>query len=143
MVNKSKQKGTRWEKEFVELILENIYDSDARRVAGSGALGTSLGEPLLTGDAKIKLKGFNKPFRVECKTGYGGETQLTVKREWINKIIDEAKDSLAYPMLAFKFLGARKTDGVKYFVILDFDTFCDIMNSIAQKESIMEKLSNG
>jgi len=74
----------------------------------------------------------NRPVRIECKVGYGGNTQLTVKKEWIDKIKKEAENSYSYPMLACKFLGARKSEGVKYFVILDFDTFVDIINYVGK-----------
>ena len=125
--NKNKQKGTRWENELVELLNKNIPGADARRVAGSGALGTTLNEPLLQADIVVKFPGVNKKFRIEAKCGYGGAKQLTVKREWLNKVKGEAENSYAYPALAGKFMDARKADGVKYFVIMDLDSFCDII----------------
>ena len=128
--NKQKIKGTYWENEFVDLINENVGDAIAKRIAGSGMIGTILEEPLLTGDVIIKFSGFPRKFRVECKTGYGGSKQLTLQKEWFTKIIKEAKQSYDYPLLAFKFLGARESGGVQYFVALDFDTFVEIINYI-------------
>ena len=129
MVNKEKRKGTDWERQLVDLILNRVEKSKAKRIAGSGALGTALEEPALTGDVILEFPGFSKKFRVECKVGYGGNKQLTVKKEWFDKINEEAKSSYSIPMLACKFLDARE-NGVKYFVALDINTFCDIINYV-------------
>jgi Holliday junction resolvase len=129
VVNKKKIKGTQWENQFVELIIKNIpLTISAKRVVGSGAMGTAMNEPLLKGDVVANFYGFPRKFRIETKVGYGGDTQLTVKKEWINKIIEEANETYSYPVVACKFSGARKSDGVQYFIILDFNTFCDIIN---------------
>jgi hypothetical protein len=130
MVNKQKIKGTQWENQIVGLIQDNIKNSKAKRIAGSGAIGTSLQEPLLTGDIIIDFKSFPKKFRAEAKVGYGGEKQLTLKRDWFNKIKAEAESSYSIPIIICKFLGSRKTDGIQYFVSIDFDTFCSIINYI-------------
>ena len=136
MVNKSKRKGYDFEHEFVEMLISSIYGSDAKRVPASGAMGTSLSEPLLEGDVKATFKGLNKPIRFELKAR-SGATQLAVKREWMNKIKMEAEHSYAYPAVACKLIGARKADGVKFFVVLDFDTFCEIMEYIGKIESVV------
>ncbi len=132
MVNKNKVKGSAWEREFVELLNSKILGADAKRIPASGAMGTTINEPLLQGDVRAKFKGLNKRSRIECKVGYGGDTQLTVKKQWIDKIKEEAKNSYSYPALACKFLGARKADGIKYFVILDLDTFSELMEYIGK-----------
>ena len=130
MVNKNKVKGSAWEKDFADLIEKNVKGSKAKRVPASGAMGTHMNEPLLQGDVKAMLPGLNKDMRVECKVGYGGNTQITIQKEWIDKIVSEAENSYSYPALACKFLGARKSEGVQYFIILDLDTFFDIINYI-------------
>jgi hypothetical protein len=130
MVNKNKIKGGRWEKLLAEMLESEIDNAKAKKVPGSGAIGTILSEPGLTGDVLASFPGMNRKFKIEAKTGYGGAEQLTVKREWLNKIKDEARASLAYPALACKFADARKSGGVQYFIALDFETFCDIMNYI-------------
>jgi Holliday junction resolvase len=126
--NKQKIKGTNWEREFVELLEKNIGDINAKRIAGSGAIGTSLGEPLLSGDVTLKFNDIPNTFRIECKTGYGGSTQLTLKKEWLDKIRQEAQNTYSIPALAGKFLGSRS--GVKHFVVLDFQAFCDLIELI-------------
>lgn len=144
MVNKAKIKGTSWENLLVDLLLKEIGGSKVKRIAGSGAIGTILGEPLLMGDIVAEFVGFPKKFRIECKVGYGGDTQITVQREWLNKIREEGITSNSIPVLACKFSNARKTGGVQYFLALDFDTFCDIINYVddlkTQYDSLVEKL---
>src|SRR4030042_5863262 len=117
--NKSKQMGNRWEHDLVEILSRQIKNSSVRRIPGSGALGTSLGESLLTADIKATFEGLNKPFKIEAKSGYGGSKQLTIKKEWLNKVKKEAELDYSYPALACKFLGARSADGVQYFIVLD------------------------
>lgn len=128
MVNKQRRKGTDWENTFVHLIEDNVKNSIVKRIATSGAIGTALEEPLLQGDVVAKFTGFPKKFRFECKTGYGGSKQLAVKKEWLDKISEEAKNANSYPAVACKFTGAKQ--GTKYFIILDIDTFCDIINYV-------------
>jgi Holliday junction resolvase len=139
MVNKSKQKGTRWESDLVKLLEEHIKGATVKRIAGSGAIGTSLNEPLLCGDLIAKFPGIPKTFRIEAKVGYGGNKQMTFFKEWLDKIKEEADRTYSYPVVACKFLGARETDGVKYFLALDFLTFCDIMNYIIKLEKELNK----
>jgi len=130
--NKNKRKGSDWEHLLVELLNQNVKDSTVKRIPGSGAIGTIINEPILQSDVKAVFKGFNKPFKIECKTGYGGNTQLTLKKEWIDKVMEEAKNNYAYPALACKFSGARKSNGVQYFIVLDLDTFYEILNYVGK-----------
>lgn len=137
--NKSKRKGSDWERLLVQLLTDNIGESKVKRIAGSGALGTSLDEPLLQADVVAEFVGFPRKFRFEAKTGYGGSKQLAVKKEWIDKIIQEAKNSNSIPVLACKFSGARKADGVQYFVVLDISTFFDIINYVDDLKKELNK----
>ena len=138
MSNPKKVKGTGWENLFTELLNENIDGAKAKRIPGSGAIGTIVKEPFLQGDIRAVFEGLSRAFKFEAKVGYGGSKQLTVKKEWIDKIIEEAKNDYSIPALACKFSGARKKDGVQYFVVLDFQTFCDIMNVIYDMNLILE-----
>jgi len=139
MSNPKKVKGTAWENLWAELLEENIDGAKARRIPGSGAIGTIVKEPFLQGDVRAIFKGFIRAFKFENKVGYGGATQLTIKKEWLDKIIEEAKNDYSIPALACKFSGARKKDGVQYFVILDFDTFCEIMNIVYELNLMLEE----
>lgn len=125
MVNPNKIKGDSWERDLVKILQENLSGT-FKRIPGSGALGTRLNEGRLSGDVVGKVDGFPKEIRVECKVGYGGKSQLTIKKEWLDKIGDEARNTYAIPLLAAKFSGARS--GVKHMVIMDLETFIEIMN---------------
>src|SRR5512139_3035030 len=130
MVNKNKRKGTDWENLFVELVQKNVPTSKAKRIPGSGAMGTLMHEPILQGDVVIKFKGLQKSIRVDNKVGYGGDSQLTIKREWLNKIQEEARISNSIPAVVCKFSGAKSSGGVQHFIVLDMAAFYDIMNQM-------------
>jgi Holliday junction resolvase len=130
-IKSPKNKGSGFERDLVNLLNEKIKDGVFKRIAGSGAMGTAMGEPLLTADVKGEVKGFSRPFKIECKVGYGGATQLTLKKEWINKVMKEALGNYSIPVLIGKFSGARKTDGVQEFAVLDIDTFIYMLNLVS------------
>lgn len=143
MTNKNKVKGSRWEHDLVELLTEKVRGSRWKRIAGSGALGTSLGEPLLTGDVSGKVDYFPKSFRVECKTGYNNSNdkevkQLTIKKEWLDKITKEAEGTFSFPMLAGKFTNSR--NGVGKFIVLNLDDFALLINMYTELKKDYEKL---
>ncbi len=129
MANASKRKGSKFEADLVKDLNKNTYGT-FKRIAGSGALGTVLNEPILTGDINGTFPGFPKRLKIECKVGYGGKEQFTLKKEWLNKIIEEANANWAFPLLIGKFSGARKVDGVQKFVVIDIDSFYYLMNFI-------------
>lgn len=125
MVNKQKRKGTDWERQLAKLLTKKLTDSEFKRVPGSGALGTIMNESRLSGDIKGHIKFISKGITGEAKTGYGGHTQLTIKREWLEKVREEAEASYSIPLLFCKFAGAKT--GVKHFVVMDLDAFVEIM----------------
>jgi len=143
-IKNAKQKGTSWERDATKLLTELIRGSHWKRIAGSGAIGTILNEPLLTGDIAGKLEGVGKSIRAEAKVGYGGSTQMSVKREWLEKIREEAEGSFSIPLLLGKFSGAR--GGSKHFVIMDFEAFAefaDIIYELSKSEiNLLEKLED-
>jgi len=128
MVNKQKRKGTDWEREAVKLLTEMIPGSQWKRVAGSGAIGTIMGEPLLSSDIVGEVTGIPKKFRLEAKTGYGGATQIAMKREWFTKNRTEAEGSYALPAVVMKFSGAQ--GGSRTVIGLDFEAFAEIMGFV-------------
>jgi Holliday junction resolvase len=129
-IKSAKQKGSGFERDAVELLTNKIVGSRWRKMPTSGAMGTTLGEPLLTGDITGSVDGIRKKFKIECKVGYGGSKQLTLKKEWIDKIILEAKEILAIPLVIGKFSGARS--GTQVFVVLDIDTFAYLINELSE-----------
>lgn len=60
----------------------------------------------------------SKYFRIEAKTKAKASKQITIKREWLKKIEEEALMTSKTPALAFS-LG----DGVDYFILRDRDFY--------------------
>ena len=147
MTNPAKVKGTTFERDIKNKLNKHLKNGSFSRVAGSGAIGTVAHEPLLTGDLNGKIKGFSRKFKGECKVGYGGATQLTLKKEWLDKVIEQAEQAYSIPIFFGKFSGARKSDGVQEFIVLDFDTFVYMMNIVSDLQTeldiVYEKLQKG
>jgi hypothetical protein len=138
MSNPQKQKGSAFERLAVDLLNELIKDADFKRVPGSGAIGTSLGEPLLTADIVGSVPSIPKKFRIECKVGYNPSTDkevksFSLKKEWLDKVKKEANASYSFPFLMGKFSGAR--DGVKVFVTMDVEEFATLINHITKLQN--------
>jgi hypothetical protein len=141
-MTKGKDKGSQWEMDAVKILSSRIKNSEFKRIAGSGAFGTALGEPILTGDIRGTIQGFPLRLKIEAKCGYGGEKQFALKREWINKIRAEAKDNLSFPLVMGKFSGARKSDGTQHFVVLDIDDFIYLIEHIQKLNKEIEDKIN-
>jgi len=137
MPNPQKRKGSDWERQAVELLNQFIKKGEFKKIPGSGAIGTFLSEPLLTSDLKGKVYGFPKEFKIECKVGYGSATQFTMKKLWLDKVKEEAAGSYGIPMLLGKFSGAR--EGVRAFAVMDFETFCEILNRVSELQEEVDK----
>lgn len=99
--NPNKRKGSKWERDLAKELSEHAELS--KRIPGSGALGTIIVDPRLTGDVVATYKFLRRPFKIECKYGYGGSTQMTVKRAWVEKVCEESEGNNSYPALAIKF----------------------------------------
>ena len=140
MVSKSKVKGSKFERDIADKFNEEIIDGKFKRVAGSGALGTVLDEPALMGDVKGSVPSIPREMKIECKVGYGGASQLTFKREWLNKIIMEAKSVWGLGFLVGKFSGARKADGVQEFVVLAIEDFIWLVNNTTKLRDELDSM---
>lgn len=125
----SKRKGSDFERLLAKLLEKHI-DSEAKRIPGSGALGTNVNIPILLGDVRAKFPGFERDFVFEAKVGYGGSKQLTIKKEWFDKIKEEAQASYGIPAVALKFSGARQDSGIQYVIAFDFDTFVELISYV-------------
>lgn len=137
MASKQKEKGSQWERDLAKELNE-LLDSDSwKRVPGSGALGTILGESKLMGDVKGNIDWLGN-FLLEAKVGYGGKKQLTIKKEWFDKVAEDASPSFSYPAVACKFSNARI--GVRHFIALDIHVFADIMNEGSKLLKELEEL---
>lgn len=143
MTNKAKQQGGKWEHDAVVLLNLKIKESIWKRIPGSGAIGTNLNEPMLTGDLVGIVPSFSKKFKAECKSGYNSSTnkevkQFTLKKEWLDKISEEAKTNFSIPILLGKFTNARS--GVKHFVVLDLNEFSELINYVTDLKKELDLL---
>ena len=142
MTNKQKQKGSNFEREVVDKLEEGIEGSSWKRIPGSGAMGTTLGEGLLMGDVSGDVPGFFRKFRGECKAGYNHSSdkavkQFTLYKEWLDKIKEEATKTYSFPLLFCKFSGART--GVKSVVVMDMEDFILLMNKYIEITKELDK----
>lgn len=137
MTNKQKIKGTTFERDAVEILNRLIKKSVWKRIPGSGAMGTFLSEPLLMSDITGKVESIPNKFSAEAKVGYGGKTQFALKKEWLDKIGEEAQSSFSIPMLIGKFSGAKS--GTKVFVVMDVNVFSDIINRITDLDEEIKR----
>jgi Holliday junction resolvase len=101
MVNKNKIKGSKWERDAIKQLAPHARS--AKRIPGSGALGTILMESRLTSDGIVEYEFLPKPIKLEMKYGYGGSTQMTIKREWMEKVRKEALQTGALSAVLLKF----------------------------------------
>ena len=61
-----------------------------------------------------------------------------MKKEWLDKIREEARNTFSFPFLIGKFLGAR--EGTKVFVVMDVEDFASIINHITR---LQEEIDDG
>jgi len=145
MTNKNKIKGSTFERDVVKILNKLINGADFRRIPGSGAIGTATGESLLTGDIAGRISYFPVKFKGECKVGYNSSTnkevkQFTLKKEWLDKIWEEASATYSLPLLFGKFDNARS--GTKVFVVMDIDIFADLINRYTKLQRDFEENQN-
>lgn len=142
MTFKNKRKGSDFERQAVEILNSLVVDSEWKRIPGSGALGTVLGEPLLTADIVGKVKSISQKFKGESKVGYNPPRvvevkQFLLKKEWMDKVKMEADASYSIPFLIGKFSGAR--EGTKVFVVTDVEVFAKLINTITKLQDTVDK----
>ena len=125
MVNISR-KGKRWERQLSKLLNEN-FPGTWRRIPGSGAVGTILELPSLKGDVRGDYYFLSTPILGEAKSGYG-EKQITLKKEWFDKIRAEAEESYSLPAVIFRYNAART--GVRYVIAFDFEAWDALMQEM-------------
>lgn len=137
MPSKSKEIGARWERELAEKLGEQA--EYAKKIPGSGALGTILKEAQLTADVVAKYKFFQKLFKIEAKYGYGGEKQMTVYREWMEKVRMQSRDNSYIPAVAIKFRGVMSGDRESAkWICFSIEDWNDMMKFLNELFSDME-----
>lgn len=127
-MNSQKRKGSDFERLATDTLNRLVKRSLWKRIPSSGALGTIMHEAILTSDINGIVDALPKKVKLEAKVGYGGATQFTLKKEWLDKVKEEANSAYAMPALIGKFSGAR--EGVKIFVVLPVEEFAYLLNLI-------------
>jgi len=138
MVVNQKDKGRRWERDATKKLNEKINDGSFKRIPGSGAMGTILKEPLLASDIQGSVPCLNQKLLFEAKVGYGGTKYMTIRKEWFDKVAEEAETALGIPALICKFDNVRV--GTSVFVAFDIDVFADIMNEMNEMHKELMKV---
>ncbi len=101
-----------------------------RRVPGSGALGTIMQYGQLKGDLMGKYPFLPFTFRAEAKVGYGGAKQIAMKREWFDKIREEAAGNFnELPCVLMKYSGVHAPN-TQHVIAFDFETYQKIIDVI-------------
>lgn len=140
--SKQKRKGDTAEREIAEYLNKNLIDGTFKKLPGSGAIGTTISEPLLTGDLNGEIYGFPKKLKCECKSGYGNKAHpesksLRLEKEWLDKIAKEADANYRMPIFFGKFDSVRS--GVKFFVAMDIEQFVELSNHITKLQKEIDK----
>jgi Holliday junction resolvase len=138
LTSKSKAKGSTYEAEVVKLLNDKVIGGNFKRVAGSGAWGLRMDCPELLSDVRGFVENTPLKFKIEAKARTG-TTQLAVKKEWIDKVIGEAKTDYSLPLLFCKYIGARS--GIRGFVAMDYDTFIHILNLYVETKQELDRLN--
>ena len=140
MTINQKDKGRRWERDATKKLNEKIDNGDFKRIPGSGAMGTILKEPLLASDIQGSVPFLDKKLIFEAKVGYGGTKYMTIRKEWFDKVAEEAETALGIPALVCKFDNVRV--GTSVFIAFDIDVFADIMNEMSDMHKELTKVYN-
>jgi hypothetical protein len=84
----------------------------------------------LKGDLTGKYPFLPFTFRAEAKVGYGGAKQITMKREWFDKVREEAASN--YNELAcvlMKYSNAHPPN-TQHIIAFDFETFQKVLDIV-------------
>jgi len=133
MVNQ-KRSGTDFERKITKFLNRFSKYWKWKRIAGSGAIGTNLSEPGLMGDVVGQSENVPFKIKVEAKFGYGGSKQITIKKEWLDKITEEASFTNDIPVLMARFKGSKR--GVTEMAILNLEDFIQLIDWIAELHNL-------
>lgn len=123
-----RDKGNRWERLCAKKLSKKF--GKWRRMPGSGAYGTLLGDASIACDLKGEYPWWNQ-LSGEAKYGYGSSKQMTIKREWMQKIREVAKRSNAHACVLLKFKDVRAGDiASSEWICFDFETWNNMMKDL-------------
>lgn len=119
-----RKKGDRWERILAKEL-------GGKRQPSSGAFGTQHKDASLTGDVIVKYPWWRE-LHIECKVGYGGSKQMSVKREWFTKVRKEAEAARRYPAVALRYKNVTGGDiGSAEIVAFNIDTWRRMMRELS------------
>jgi len=121
-------------------LLNEPYGKNVwRRIPGSGAFGTQMDYGQLKGDLMGKYSFLPFTFRAEAKVGYGGAKQITMKREWFDKVREEAACNFnELACVVMKYSNAHPPN-TQHVIAFDFETFQKILDIIeSMQDEIIE-----
>lgn len=134
----TKAKGQEFEEETASLAGKR-----GRRIPRSGGYGTVTGIAKLSGDARWDLPWLSSSINLECKHGYSGEPgtgkSMTIKREWFDKHLAQAKAGGFIPMFAMKFKFTTE-DGMSKFILIPFSAMKKIIKQMDDTYLELEEL---
>lgn len=129
--NKSKDKGSRFERDSAKDL--SVNGGLWKRIAGSGSLGSNLGQPELMGDVHGSYPFFKRKIKAEGKFGYGNSKRMTIQREWITKNREQANLDNAYPCLLLKFNDVTGGDiGSAKLICFNYDVWNQMMLDVQE-----------
>jgi hypothetical protein len=121
---KEKKKGMEFEKDGTKKYNQaiKIAKDVARRQLASGALHFALGDMITEEELTAALAEFKERSSVDAR----GNKQITIKKEWLDKLEKEAKlMGRDYYFLPFRF-----KDSDKDYVVIEFDLLLSYVQTI-------------
>jgi hypothetical protein len=110
----------------------------ARRQIASGALHFALGDMITEEELTAALAEFKERGSVDAK----GNKQITIKKEWLDKLADEAREmGRDYYFLPFSFKG-----GDKDYVVLEYNillSYIQTIQTLAEQVRLLQKQLEG
>ncbi|ARC67289.1 MULTISPECIES: hypothetical protein [Bacillus subtilis group] len=121
---KEKKEGMDFENRGTRRYNQNVYKARdvARRQVASGALHFALGDMITEEELTAALAEFKERGSKDAK----GHKQITIKKEWLDKLEEEAKQMRrSYYFLPFTFKGSDKD-----YVALDYEILLSYVQTI-------------
>lgn len=142
MSSPQKDKGSRFEREAASDL--SVSGGSWKRIPGSGSLGTNLNISYLTGDLEGHYPWFGRAIKAENKYGYGTSQRMTILREWLIKVREQAGKDNKYPCLLLKFDSVTGGDiGSAKLICFNFDTWnrmmADLEELYTEHSSLLDK----
>lgn len=137
---KEKKQGMEFEKRGTNKYNQSVrYAKDvARRTLASGALHFDLGDMVTEEELTAALAEFKERGSVDAR----GAKQITIKKEWLDKLEEEAKEQgKEYYFLPFSF-----KDSDKDYVAMDYNillSYVQLIQTLLEQNRLLKKQIKG